>query len=120
MTPDGTHAYVSAKEVCSFFFACRFDPLIHPSLDQISAQRLNKKIPNFFYSPVVHDIGSQSSTEPDSEGRVPLTCYIKEWSDDASKNKGQRGNNLVSFNLRTITFLTPGKNGDAAVVLVPW
>jgi hypothetical protein len=112
MTPDGTHAYVSAKEVCSFFFACRFDPLIHPSLDQISVQRLNKKIPNFFYSPVVHDIRSQSSTEPDSQGRVPLTCYIKEWSDDASKNKGQRGNNLVSFNLRTITFLTPGKNGD--------
>jgi hypothetical protein len=100
MTTDNTHVYVSAIEVCTFFFACRFNRLLGPTYEEVSASQTTKIIQNFHHSPVAYDEIERKRGDLLLQDTLPI--FVKEWSDDAQKNPGQRSNNLLSFNLRSV------------------
>jgi hypothetical protein len=67
---------------------------------------------SYYLSPIALSVYSEVSKIAlvrGLEGKV-FSIHIKDWADDAQKNSSRT--NLLSYNIRTITFLRHGRNGD--------
>jgi hypothetical protein len=108
MTPDGTHAIVSLRETFSSFLALgiddlRFDPaqLEDPSSSyfcSLAAKAINRRV--------------AATRHPSYPLLKVISIQLKDWGDDAQKNCSRT--NLLSFHIRTITFMTLRGNGNVA------
>jgi hypothetical protein len=67
---------------------------------------------SYYTSPVAKEVYAevnQIAILKGLEGKV-FSIHIKDWGNDAQKNSSRT--NLLSYNIRTITFLRHGGNGD--------
>jgi hypothetical protein len=111
LTPDQLHAYVKIEEVCAFFFACQVNEPSHfPTIAEVAESIDTGVIPNFHHSPTAYRNMLSQLSSSNSEPTFVVPFFIKEWSDDAEKNNTR--SNTLSFNIRTVTFMKVGSNGD--------
>jgi hypothetical protein len=111
LTPDKRHAYLHLGQVVASFTAggaCRLEV---PTYEEFTASKSND-FDSYYLSQIALSVYSDVSTIAlvrGLEGKV-FSIHIKDWADDAQKNSSRT--NLLSYNIRTITFLRHGRNGD--------
>jgi hypothetical protein len=106
MTSDLSHAIISLRETVACFLALGVDPLLIP--ENVHSDNMW----TYFQSPRAKEIyreAHQIARDNNLSGQV-VTIHIKQWVDDAQKNRSRT--NMLAFNIRTATFLTLNGNGD--------
>jgi hypothetical protein len=111
LTPDKRHAYLHLGQVVASFTAGGASKLEVPTVEEFSSQSL-MDFESYYLSPVALAVYSEVSKIALVRGLAGkiFSIHIKDWADDAQKNSSRT--NLLSYNIRTITFLRHGTNGD--------
>ena len=111
LTPDKRHAYLHLGQVVASFTAGGASKLEVPTVEEF-ASKGSTDFDSYYLSPIALTVYSEVSKIAllrGLEGKI-FSIHIKDWADDAQKNSSRT--NLLSYNIRTITFLRHGRNGD--------
>jgi hypothetical protein len=106
MTSNLSHAIISLRKTVACFLALGVDPLLIPK--NVHSDNMW----TYFQSPRAKEIYrtlNQIASDNNLPGQV-VTIHIKQWVDDAQKNRSRT--NMLAFNICTATFLTLNGNGD--------
>jgi hypothetical protein len=111
LTPKKCHAYLKLGSILASFLASGIDSLEVPSQSEFDAA-LSSDFNSYYTSPVAKEVYSEVTKIAIMKGLggKVFSLHIKDWGDDAQKNSSRT--NLLSYNIRTVTFLRHGGNGD--------
>jgi hypothetical protein len=99
---------VDVKQLMAvFFIATTLESFEFPTLEEIRGVTTYGAVPSFYHSHTAIEHNSdmnvrQASATPDIKTVIPL--FVKEWNDGAQK--GSQRSTDISFEMKTLTFLT--------------
>ena len=112
LTENASHAYIHLPQVVASFLASGVCDLSVPSPSEFADSSVVK---SYYTSKVARDVYGNCSDIAllemgnDKKGQC-FSIHIKDWADDAQKNNVR--SNSTSYNIRTVTFMKHGDNGD--------
>lgn len=112
LTDNGSHAYLRVPQVVASFLASGICDLSVPAPLEFANSDI---VESYYTSTVAREVYANCHSVAlmemgnDTVGQC-FSLHFKDWADDAQKNNVR--SNSTSYNIRTVTFMKHGENGD--------